>query len=108
MFDTKVSNIQTGVNIADGAITGTLKYLATGPIADNWGAGNFMALKFIDPNTNTDKIDVRMNPTAGTGDGWVTLDGDMNGVFKESRIRKQARIKKIRYYMFHEPEKFNM
>lgn len=31
----------------------------------------------------------------------------MNGVFKESRIRKQARIKKIRYYMFHEPEKRN-
>lgn len=29
----------------------------------------------------------------------------MNGVFKESRIRKQARIKKIRYYMFHEPER---
>ncbi|MBR6503053.1 MAG: hypothetical protein IKT42_06380 [Clostridia bacterium] len=93
LFDTKVSNIQTGVNVADGAITGTLKYLATGPIADYWGAGNFMALKFVDPNKNTDKIDVRMNPTAGTGDGWVTLDNDMNGVFKVTATTQKFEVR---------------
>lgn len=81
LFGTLVSAMQTGVVVADGAITGTLKFIQggiaqSGPLA---GDGNFLALKFID-NNDADKIEVGLNPTAGTG--LVELDSDMNAVFK--------------------------
>ena len=48
MFETSVSDLQSGLTVENGAITGTLKKLSTGPIADYWGEGYFMALKFTD------------------------------------------------------------
>lgn len=84
LFDTKVSAMQTGVNVADNAITGTLKFIQgglaqSGPLA---GDGNFMALKFVD-NNNADSIKVGLVPSA-SGMDLVELDEDMNGVFKVS------------------------
>ena len=80
----KVSAMQTGLTVADGAITGTLKFIAgglaqTGPLA---GDGNFMALKFTDNNA-ADSIKVGLVPSA-SGMGLVELDADMDGVFKVS------------------------
>ena len=92
LFGTLVSAMQTGVIVADGAITGTLKFIQggispSGPLA---GDGNFMALKFID-NNNADKIEVGLNPTAGTG--MVALDEDMNAVFKVAgEIEGEAQV----------------
>lgn len=82
LFDTKVSAMQTGVNVADGAITGTLKFIQGG-IAPGVlsGDGNFLALKFVDNNNNSDSIKVGLVPSA-TGMGLVELDEDMNAVFK--------------------------
>ena len=84
LFGVKVSNMQTGVNVADGAITGTLKFIQggiaqTGPLA---GDGNFLALKFVDAN-EADSIKVGLVPSA-SGMSLVELDSDMNGVFKVS------------------------
>jgi len=81
LFDVKVSNMQTGVVVADGAITGTLKFIEGGisPSGPLSGDGNFLALKFVDPN-GADKVEVGLVPTAGTG--FVELDSDMNAVFK--------------------------
>ena len=81
-WGTKASAMQSGISVADGAITGTLKYLSTGQLVNDWGAGNFLALKFVDPNNaaDVDHIRVRLNPSEGSG--WVNLDADMNGVFK--------------------------
>lgn len=94
IFDVPVSSLQTGVVVADGAITGTIKYLTDGgAITDYWGPGNFLALKFVDPNTNTDHIDVRLNPSAGSG--WVTLDADMDGVFKISSTEQKFEVKTV-------------
>ena len=77
----KASQMQTGLSVADGAITGTLKFIQggispSGPLA---GDGNFMFLKFVDPNS-ADKVEVGLVPSAGTG--FVELDPDMNAVFK--------------------------
>lgn len=77
----KASQMQSGIVVADGAITGTLKYIQdgiapSGPLA---GSGNFMFLKFVDPN-GADEVKVGLVPSAGTG--MVALDTDMNAVFK--------------------------
>ncbi len=81
LFGVKVSTMQSGITVADGAITGTLKFIAggiaqSGPLA---GDGNFIALKFVDPN-GADSIKAGLVPSAGTG--LVELDSDMNGVWK--------------------------
>ena len=80
LFGTTVSDIQDDdVVISNGAITGTLKYLSSGDIAGNWGAGNFMALKF-EPEEGATSVKVGLDPSQGSG--FVELDEDLNGVFK--------------------------
>lgn len=83
IFDTAVSDIQDDDIVVDSdsdTITGTLKYLDDGDIADYWGAGNFIALKFPDADLSTTTVKVGMDPTEGSG--LVELDNDKNGVFK--------------------------
>ncbi len=80
IFGRKVSTMQSGITVANGAITGTLKYLASGAIADDWGAGNFLCLKFPDADITTMTVKVGLNPSQGSG--LVALDSDKNGVFK--------------------------
>ena len=80
LFGRKVSTMQTGITVANGAITGTLKYIASGAIADDWGAGNFLCLKFPDADLDTTVVKVGLNPSVGSG--LVALDSDKNGVFK--------------------------
>lgn len=62
-------------------ISGSLKYLDSGPIADYWGDGNFLALKFADPQSVTTSIKVGLMPSASSMP-LQELDEDMNGVFK--------------------------
>lgn len=82
LFGTPVSNIQTGLNVTDSAITGTLKYLNTGAIATDWGAGNFMALKFTNIDSDATSVKVGLEPSAGSGLVELINDPDKNGVFK--------------------------
>lgn len=72
--------MQTSLTVGDGAITGTLKYLSTGQLVTDWGAGNFMALKFTSTDDRITSIKVGLDPSQGSG--LVELDEDMNGVFK--------------------------
>ena len=84
LFGTKVSAMQSNVVVADGAITGTLKFIQgglaeSGPLA---GDGNFLALKFVD-NNEADSIKVGLVPSASGMDLVEVIgDPDMNGVFK--------------------------
>jgi hypothetical protein len=80
IFGRKVSTLQSGITVADGAITGTLKYLASGAIAQDWGPGNFIALKFPTADIENSTVKVGLEPSAGSG--LVELDEDKNGVFK--------------------------
>lgn len=82
LFNTDVSDIQSDVNVINNVIIGSLKYLSAGDLVTTWGAGNFIALKFviIDPDITYSDIKVGLNPSESSG--LVTLDADLNGVFK--------------------------
>ena len=82
MFGTDVSDIQSGVSVSGNAITGTLKYLDTGDIAEYWGDGNFIALKFTNIDPNATSVKVGLDPSYGNGLVEVIDDPDRNGVFK--------------------------
>lgn len=73
--------MQTGITVANGAITGTLKYLSgDNAITQVWGPGNFLCLKFPDADISTTVVKAGLNPTQGSG--LVELDSDKNGIFK--------------------------
>ena len=80
LFGRKVNTMQTGITVTGNAITGTLKYISSGAIAQDWGAGNFICLKIPDADLDTTVVKVGLNPSAGSG--LVALDSDKNGVFK--------------------------
>lgn len=83
LWGTPVSDVQNNVTVADNAITGTSKYIASGALADGWGAGNFIALSLAD-NTFTDLTSVKigLEPSAGAGLQEIIDDPDKAGVFK--------------------------
>ena len=83
MFGTLVAEIQADdVKVKGGTITGTLNYLDSGAIADHWGAGNFLALKFSDIDANATSVRVGLDPSEGSGLVEIIDDPDKNGVFK--------------------------
>lgn len=86
MWEVPVSSLQTSVTVADGAISGTLKYLGTdNAITSVWGYGNFLALKFASDNWNQyDDVLVGLSPSAGSGMASIKADPDKNGIFKIS------------------------
>ena len=71
--------MQTGITVTGDKITGTLKYLDEGQLVTDWGAGNFMALKFTVPEQAT-SCRVGLDPSQGSG--LVELDDEKDGVFK--------------------------
>lgn len=63
-------------------ITGTLKYLSSGQLVTDWGAGNFLALKFSDIPAAATSVKVGLEPSQGSGLVELINDPDKNGVFK--------------------------
>lgn len=90
LFGKTVSQYQTDVDVIDNIIVGNLSYLSAGEVVDAWGAGNFIALKFviIDHDITFSDIKVGLNPSHGGG--LVTLDADLNGVFKITNKTEQT------------------
>lgn len=85
LFGVSVSDIQgSDVKFEGGAVTGTLKYLATGnAITNKWGAGNFAAIKFnADDWTKYTSVMVGLEPSVSSGLVEIKDDPDKNGVFK--------------------------
>lgn len=82
MFNTPVSDMQSGINITNGNITGTLKYLDEGEIAEYWGAGNFFAFQLGDIDAHATSVKVGLTPSAGSGLVEIINDPDKNGVAK--------------------------
>lgn len=84
MFGTPVSDLQENdVAVADNAVTGTLKYLASGQLVDRWGAGNFLAIQFAWDDSRITDVKVGLNPSA-TGMELQSIfdDPDRNGAWK--------------------------
>lgn len=71
-----VSDLQTGVTVADGKISGTLKYVTEGDLPDYWGPGNFLALDFANPDEGATEHWVGLMPSKGSG--IAKLDNDMD------------------------------
>ena len=83
MFDVPVSTIQgSDVAVSNGKVTGTSKYISSGVLANDWGPGNFLVLKWSDPDTNATSLKVGLEPSAGSGLIECINDTDRNGVFK--------------------------
>ena len=82
IFGTLVSDLQSGVSVANGAITGTLKYVDSGALATDWGAGNFLALKFSGTDERATSVKVGLDPSVSSGLVEIIDDPDQNGVFK--------------------------
>lgn len=94
LFGTKVSDMQEDVEVADDAITGTLKYLDSGDLVTTWGAGNFMALNFVNNDfSKYSSVKVGMDPSQGSGLVEIIDDPDKNGVFKVTN--KDTQVFKI-------------
>ena len=81
--------MQSNVTVDPNDIAGTLKYLSEGPIADHWGAGNFMALKFTNIPATATSVKVGMDPSQSSGLVEIINDPDKNGVFKVTDKRNQ-------------------
>lgn len=79
IFDSNVADLQSGIEVNNDSITGTLKYYDTdSELVQEFGAGNFLALKFATDAGTT--IKVGLEPSYGTGE--QELDSDMNIALK--------------------------
>lgn len=96
LFGTKVSDMQEDVVVGDDEIVGTLKYLDSGDLVTTWGAGNFMALNFINNDfSKYSSVKVGMDPSQSSGLVEIINDPDKNGVFKVTN--KDTQVFKIVY-----------
>ena len=81
MWGHTVSDLQTSVAVANGAITGTLSYISTGALPDVWGPGNFLALKFtLAAGADPETVRIGLDPSVSSG--LLPLDEDKNAVCK--------------------------
>lgn len=82
--------MQQDLAVANNAITGTLKYLSSGQLVTDWGAGNFMALNFADIDSDASYVLVGLDPSVSSG--LQKLDSDHDGVFKVTNKATQKLI----------------
>ena len=84
MFEVNVSSMQSGVSVANGAITGTLKYMkADNGITSVWGKGNFLCLDFSATDWSAySSVMVGLDNSVSGKLVDVLADPDKNGVFK--------------------------
>lgn len=84
-----VASLQSDVAVSGDSITGTLHYVGTGALANDWGPGNFIALKFTPAGADTTATKYRVGLNPSEGSGLVELDSDMDGVFKVTDPKRQ-------------------
>lgn len=74
--------MQSDIAVANGAITGSLAYLSSGQLVADWGAGNFLALKFTNLDSDATSVKVGLEPSVSSGLVEIIDDPDKMGVFK--------------------------
>lgn len=88
-WGTTAGQMQSGLTVGSDKITGTLKYLSSGQLVTDWGAGYFMALKFSGFDASATSVKVGLQPSAGSGLVEILTDPDKNGVFKITDKNRQ-------------------
>lgn len=84
------SDLQEGIFVGEDKIVGNLKYLSSGQLVTDWGAGNFIALKFSGSAVNGAKhIYVGVDPSAGSGLQDIVPDPDKAAVCKVTNKNAQ-------------------
>ena len=85
-----MSDLQEGVFVGEDKIEGTLKYVSTGALATDWGAGNFIALKFSgNAVENAKHMYVGVDPSEGSGLVDLIPDPDKEVIAKvTSKLQK--------------------
>lgn len=96
VFGHTVSDLQSNIAIANGAVTGTLEYVATGALATDWGPGYFLVLKFSGLDQSVTSVKVGLDPSVSSGLVELIGDPDMNGVFKITKKDKQKFVARVR------------
>ena len=74
--------MQTSLSASGGKITGTLKYLTTGQLVNDWGEGYFIAVGFSNYSSGLTYEDVEVGIVPTQGAGLVHLDPDQDAVLK--------------------------
>ena len=72
--------MQDDLAVSGGKITGTLKYLTTGQLVNDWGEGYFIAVGFSNFSSGPTYENVQVGLTQTEGSGLVTLDSDQDAV----------------------------
>lgn len=88
IYNEAVSNMQgADFQLVNNAFIGNVKKLTSGELPDYWGAGNFIALKFIivDPDVTFSDVKVGIK-------NLVTLDGDLAAAIKIEDKTKPFRV----------------
>ena len=86
-------DLQEGIMVGDGKILGKLKYLSSGQLVTDWGAGNFLALQFGGSAfDNAKHIYVGVDPSAGTGLLDVLPDPDRASVTKINSTAQKFKV----------------
>lgn len=80
VFGYTVSDLQSDVTVTGNSISGTLRYINSGSLAQRWGAGNFIALSFTNIPEGATSVKVGMYPSESSG--LVELDDDHAAVLK--------------------------
>ena len=81
-WGTAVADIQSGLSVSEGKITGTLKYYDddSKALVQDWGAGYFMAVGFDDFSTGLTYANVKVGLHNSSGSSLVTLDSNKDAV----------------------------
>lgn len=96
LFGKAVSDLQENVVVADGAITGTLKYVtgytefSSDPALQE---GNYLAVNLANNDySQFSSVRIGLDPSAGSGLVEIIEDPDKNGVFRISNTSQKFKI----------------
>lgn len=93
VYGVAVSSLQSADTMLSGNnFYGTLKYVSSGEPATTWGAGYFLAIDFTGVDLSTNKVEVGLVPSAGSGFVTVPAD-DHKSYFKITN--KDAQVFKV-------------
>ena len=112
VFGELTSKFQTSVAVANGKITGNLAYVSTGTVATDWGAGNFLVLKFDNLDdavtAGATSVKVGLDPSAGSGLVEILGDPDGNGIFKIANKDEQKFVVESTDGIFSRRQEFDL